>query len=75
MPTSLGADNGERLASRKCSLGKGTRFVVISFRSTFRAPSKRTELVRWSSMLAAMPFMPSKAFPFDWPATTTVNKH
>ena len=32
----------------------------MSFRSTFREPSKRMELVIFSSMLAAIPFIASK---------------
>jgi hypothetical protein len=34
---------------RKCMPGKGTRLVVISFRSTFREPSNRMGAVKFVS--------------------------
>ena len=53
--------------SRKCLLGKGTRFVVISFRSTFRGPSKRMGTVRCSNSWAARLFIPSNGRPEEGP--------
>jgi len=43
-PTSRGAARGDRLLSRKCSRGYGTRLVVTSFRSRLSCPcpSNRT---------------------------------
>jgi hypothetical protein len=37
---------GLKAVIRKCCLGKGTKFVHISLRSTFISPWKREELVR-----------------------------
>ena len=45
--------------------GNGTRFIVISFRSTFKLPSNRTELVMLRSIDAAIPFMLSKGLAED----------
>jgi hypothetical protein len=44
-------------------LGKGTRFMVMSLRSTLSGPSKRTEAVRLSSSVAAMAFIESNGLP------------
>src|SRR5262249_28382576 len=41
--------------------GYGTRFIVISFKSTLRDPSNRMEHVKSVSTCAAMVFMSSKA--------------
>ena len=51
---------GERLLCRKCIFGKGTMFIVISFKSTFRSPSNRMEHVRLLTTLATMEFSFSK---------------
>jgi hypothetical protein len=47
---------------RKCSLGKGTMFIVMSFMSTLSEPSKRMPLVRLSSAFAASTFILSYGF-------------
>eukprot|EP00879_Flechtneria_rotunda_P027057 GHRR01028918.1.p1 GENE.GHRR01028918.1~~GHRR01028918.1.p1 ORF type:complete len:206 (-),score=46.81 GHRR01028918.1:120-737(-) len=60
--TSLGAARGARDDTRKCMRGKGTRFMVMSFRSVFKLPSNLTLLVKCSNRFAAMPFMASHAF-------------
>jgi hypothetical protein len=42
--------------------GNGTRLVVISFKSTFKEPSKRMELVRFVITFAAISFIESNGF-------------
>lgn len=49
------------LDNRKCSLGYGTRLVVISFKSTFKDPSKRMELVKLVSKRATILFISPNA--------------
>ena len=44
---------GDMEGRRKCMLGKGTMFMVMSFMSTLSDPSKRIPAVKFSSVLAA----------------------
>ena len=55
-----GEGRGGGLPPLDLTRGNGTRFMVMSLRSTFRLPSKRIELVMLSSIEAATPFMLSK---------------
>ena len=55
---------GERLLYKKCIFGKGTMFIVISFRSTFRSPSNLIEHVKLLTTFATIEFSFSKLFSF-----------
>lgn len=47
---------------RKCKSGYGTRFIVISLRSTFNAPSNLIEQVIWLNKWAIKLFILSNGF-------------
>eukprot|EP00638_Chattonella_subsalsa_P010122 CAMPEP_0117775534 /NCGR_PEP_ID=MMETSP0947-20121206/27206_1 /TAXON_ID=44440 /ORGANISM="Chattonella subsalsa, Strain CCMP2191" /LENGTH=136 /DNA_ID=CAMNT_0005602281 /DNA_START=115 /DNA_END=525 /DNA_ORIENTATION=- len=55
--SSLVGWRGLKLARMYWSLGKGTKLVVISFKSTFKSPGNLMELVRCVSIRAAMSFI------------------
>ena len=65
---------GDMLDIKKFMRGKGTKFIVISFRSTFNVPSNRILHVRLLSMWAIMLFICSNAAFFDlFPVSTIVS--
>ena len=55
---------GDKLDWRKCIFGNGTIFMVTSFKSTFKSPSKRIEQVKLLITFATMEFSFSKWFSF-----------
>ena len=59
---------------RKCCFGKGTKFMVISFKSTLRSPSYLMEQVRLLITLATMAFSFSKWFPFFFLPTSRTDE-
>jgi hypothetical protein len=56
--------NGDRLLWRKCYFGNGTRFIVISFISTFKSPENLIEHVILLITFATIEFSFSKWFDF-----------
>ena len=48
--------SGESEERRKCVRGKGTRFIVISFKSTLRSPGNRIEHVKLLITCATIEF-------------------
>mmetsp|Transcript_10638 Transcript_10638/g.19301 ORF Transcript_10638/g.19301 Transcript_10638/m.19301 type:complete len:227 (-) Transcript_10638:100-780(-) len=60
--TSLPKWSGLMDGSKKCKRGNGTKFMVISFKSRFKEPSNRMELVRLFNRCATREFIRSKGF-------------
>ena len=52
-----GNGSGESDDKRKCIRGYGTKFIVISFKSTFSSPSNLIEAVRFVKTFAAIVFI------------------
>jgi hypothetical protein len=64
---------GERLLYKKCYLGKGTKFIVISFISTFKSPEYLIEHVILFITFATIEFSFSKWFDFFFTFPASIN--
>ena len=56
MPDLIRLYIGDNDDKRKCIFGNGTRFIVISLRSTFKSPSNLIEQVRLLITFATIEF-------------------
>jgi hypothetical protein len=55
---------GAKLGIKKCILGKGTKFIVISFKSIFKLPGKRIPAVKLLNKCATNRFIVPNGFFF-----------